>query len=207
MKRLLAVPILVVGALALGAFAFADPGHGNKQPHPNKARVLIHTTDGSCSGGGAVWADDTIMRTLKVHKNRDGSYRIREYDRGSFVTNAGGLVASPGNCPANTSRHGHTVLVGVTGTLKGYIKGIVTGGTFDPHATCSTSPCKQGDFIKAFFGTTASFSCLSDSPKCKFKYGYHAKEDQNLLFRYWLDRGKGGGTFLKEHFFGDIASA
>jgi hypothetical protein len=48
---------------------------------------------------------------------------------------------------------------------------------------------------------------LSNSPKCKFKYGYHAKEDQNLLFRYWLDKGTGGGTFLKEHFFGDIASA
>jgi len=205
MKRLLAVPTLVVGALAFAAFAVANPGHGNKQPHPNKATVVIHTTDGSCSGG--TWADDTITRTVKVHKNRDGSYRIRESDHGSFVTNAGGVLASPGNCAANTSSHGHTVLLGVTGTFKGYITGTVTGGTFNPNATCSASPCHQSDFIKAFFGSTATFSCLSNSPKCKFKYGYHAKEDQNLLFRYWLDKGTGAGTFLNEHFFGDIASA
>ena len=103
MKRLLALPVLVVGALSLAALAFANPGHGNKQPHPNKATVVIHTTDGSCSGG--TWADDTITRTVKVHKNRDGSYRIRESDHGSFVTNAGGVLASPGNCAANTSSH------------------------------------------------------------------------------------------------------
>ena len=121
MKRLLALPALVVGALALAAFAFANPGHGNKQPHPNKATVLIHTTDGSCSGG--TWADDTIMRTIKVHKNKDGSYRIREQDKGFFSTNAGGAIASPGNCPANTSAHGHTVRLGVVGTFKGYITG------------------------------------------------------------------------------------
>ena len=205
MKRLLAIPVLVVGALALAAFAFANPGHGNKQPHPNKATVLIHTTDGSCSGG--TWADDTIMRTIKVHKNKDGSYRIREQDKGFFSTNAGGTIASPGNCPANTSAHGHTVRLGVVGTFKGYITGKVTGGTFNPTATCGVTPCTQSVFIAAFFGPTATLSCLSNSPKCKFKYDYHAKQDQNLLFRHWLDKGHGAGTFLQETFRGDIADA
>src|SRR5205823_1114960 len=115
--------------------------------------VLIHTTDGSCSGG--TWADDTIMRTVKVHKNKDGSYRIREEDKGFFSTNAGGTLASPGNCPANTSAHGHTVRLGVVGTFKGYIKGTVTGGMFNPHATCTVTPCTQSLFIAAFFGPTA----------------------------------------------------
>jgi hypothetical protein len=209
MKRLLAVPALVVGALALAAFALADPGnhghgHGNKQPHPNRATVTIQTTDHGCAGN--VWATDTIKRTVKVHKFNNGSYRIREYDRGSFTTTADGALASPGNCPENTSSHGLTVLPNITGHVKGYIRGRVTGGTFNPTATCS-SPCTQSDFIKAFFGSAATFSCLSNSPRCKFNYGYHAKLNQNLKFRYWRDRGRGGGTFLKEHFFGDIASA
>jgi hypothetical protein len=205
MKRLLALPVLVVGALALAAFAFANPGHGNKQPHPNKAAVLIHTTDGSCSGG--TWADDTIKRTVKVHKNKNGSYRIREEDKGSFITNAGGTLASPGNCPANTSAHGHTVRAGVVGTFKGYLKGTVTGGTFNPQATCTVTPCTQATFIAAFFGPTATFSCLTNSQNCKFKYDYHSKLDQNLLVRHWQDRGHGAGAFLQETFKGDIADA
>ena len=205
MKRLLALPLLVVGALALTAIAFAHPGHPNKQPHPNKATVVINTTDNGCSGGP--WADDTITRTVRVHKNKDGSYRIRESDKGSFVTNAGGVVASPGNCPENTSRHGHTVLLGVTGSMKGYIRGTVTGGTFDPNATCTATPCTQSMFISAFFGSGATFSCQTNSKDCKFKYDYHAKKNQNLLFRHWQDRGHGAGTLLKEKFKGDIANA
>ena len=27
-----------------------------------------------------------------------------------------------------------------------------------------------------------------NSQNCKFKYDYHAKKDQNLLFRHWQDR-------------------
>lgn len=205
LKRLLALPILAVAALSLAAFALANPGHGHKQPHPNKATVLIHTTDNGCAG--TPWADDTIMRTVKVHKNKDGSYRIREQDKGSFQTNAGGLVASPGNCAENKSKHGHTVVAGVVGSLKGYLTGKVTGGTFNPSATCSTTPCTQSMFIAAFFGSTAQFSCQTNSKDCKFDYDYHAKKDQHLLFRHWRDKGHGAGTFLKETFKGDIASA
>ena len=121
-------------ALAFVAVAAAhgkDPTKGNKQPHPNKARTVVHTTDGSCSGG--IWADDTIRRTVKVHKKSDGSYRIREEDKGTFVTNAGGVAASPGNCAENKSKHGASVSLGKKGTLKGYITGTVlnvSGGLY-----------------------------------------------------------------------------
>ena len=138
-----------------------------------------------------------------MHLNKNGSYRIREQDKGTFVTNAGGVVGSPGNCPENTSRHGHTVLPGKTGTLKGYLAGAVTGGTFNPNGSCAANPCTQA----AFFGPTATFSCRTDSADCKFKYDYHAKKNQGLLFRHWQDRGHGSGTFLHEKFKGDIASA
>lgn len=202
MKRLLVLPVLLVAVLALVVVAGAVSA---KQPHPSKVKTVIHTTDGGCAGN--TWADDTITRTLKVHLNKNGSYRIKEEDKGTFVTNAGGVVASPGNCAENTSHHGSTVLLGKTGTLKGYIKGTVTGGTFDPNGSCTANPCTQALFIAAFFGPTASFSCQTSSTDCKFKYDYHAKKNQGLLFRHWQDRGHGAGTFLHEKFKGDIASA
>jgi hypothetical protein len=202
MKRLLVLPVLLVAVLALVAVAGAVSA---KQPHPSKVTTVIHTTDGGCAGN--TWADDTITRTLKVHLNKNGSYRIREQDKGTFVTNAGGVVASPGNCLENTSAHGHTVLPGKTGTLKGYLTGTVTGGTFNPTGSCAANPCTQALFIAAFFGPTATFSCRIDSANCKFKYDYHAKKNQGLLFRHWQDRGHGSGTLLHETFKGDIASA
>jgi hypothetical protein len=191
---------VAVAAAAVGV-ASAD-----RQPRPSQVRVLVHTTDNVCDRSGHTWANDTIRRVLKVHRNRDGSYRIREEDKGSFVTNAGGSAGSPGNCAENRSRHGHTVRAGVVGTLKGYLTGTISGGTFDPSATCA-DPCGQAAFITAYFGSGASFSCLTNSRDCKFKWVYHGKRNQKLRFRHWEDRGSGAGTFLKERFKGDIADA
>jgi hypothetical protein len=186
------------------ALAWVGAAGAHKQPRPHKARALIHTTDNGCSS--QPWANDTIMRTLKVHQNGDGSYRIREEDKGFFQTTAGGAAASPGNCPENKTRHGHTVRAGVVGTLKGYIRGTVTGGTFNASGSCS-DPCTQPAFIAAYFGPSATFSCLAASRDCKFKWVYHAKRDQKLLVRHWEDSGTGSGSFLKERFKGDIADA
>jgi hypothetical protein len=192
----------IATSLALAcAVCFAGAAGATKQPRPHKARGVIQTVDNGCSG--QPWANDTIRRTLKVHQNKSGSYRIREEDKGVFQTAAG---TSPGNCPENRSRHGKTVRAGVTGTLKGYITGTVTGGTFNASATCA-SPCTQTAFIAAYFGSGATFSCLTASRDCKFKWVYHAKRGQKLLFRHWEDSGKGAGTFLKERFKGDIADA
>jgi hypothetical protein len=196
-----AITIGLSAAVALLAVGVAS---ANKQPRPNKVRALIHTVDNGCAS--LPWANDTIVRTLKVQRTRDGSYRIREEDKGFFQTNGGGTATSPGNCPENQSRHGHTVRAGVVGMLKGSISGTVTGGTFNASGTCA-NPCTQSAFIAAYFGSAATFSCLSASRDCKFKWVYHAKKDQKLLFRHWEDSGKGAGTFLKERFKGDIADA
>jgi hypothetical protein len=196
-----AITTTLAAAFAIAAVGVASAEH---QPRPHKVRAVIHTTDNGCAGH--TWANDTIKRVLKVHRKHDGSYRIREEDKGSFVTNAGGATASPGNCAANRTRHGQTVRAGVVGTLKGYINGTVKGGTFNPNASCA-DPCTQAAFIAAFFGPSATFSCLTNSRDCTFKWVYHAKKNQKLRFRHWEDRGKGAGTFLKEHFKGDIADA
>jgi len=203
MKKLLIAPALVL-TLAFGASALADPGdHGkaDKSKKSDKRTFTVTTTDnGSC---GNAWATDVVKRTFHVKKNHDGSYTLTRRDRGVFTTLAG---PSPGACDT-TGRHGRTIRAGVQGRLHGYIRGRVTGGTFDRNATCTGADCGFTDvFLRTHFGPTAQFSCFTNSSECKFKFNYRAKQ-QELLFRHWQDKGKGAGTMLKEEFKGDIADA
>ena len=143
-----------------------------------------------------------------MHKNKDGTYRLRRVDKGTFTTVAGN---SPGNCAANKSKHGQLIRAGVKGRFGGYLEGTITGGTFNKNATCA-NPCFTPNFISAFFGT-AVFSCdgTTSSTDCKFNYNYtapsRAANRPKLIVRHWQDKGKGSGTSLVETFHGDIASS
>ena len=96
---------------------------------------------------------------------------------------------------------------GVQGFLVGFIRGTVTGGTFDKKATCTGDDCGFTDvFLKTFFGPNAQFSCNTNSSDCEFDFNYVAPK-QELLFRHWQDKGHGAGTMLNEEFNGDIADA
>lgn len=205
MRRLIVLTVLLLGALPLAAAGLADPGHGGKKSkwkhHHSKYTFTVTTTDnGSC---GTPWATDTVKRTFRVKKNRDGSYTLTRFDRGRFVTLAG---KSPGACDT-TGRHGQTIRAGVHGRMVGFLRGKVTGGTFNRNATCTGPDCGFTDvFLKTFFGPDAKFSCFENSADCKFNFNYVAPR-QDLLFRHWQDKGKGAGTFLDERFHGDIADA
>lgn len=202
MRRLLAIITLLLGMSAFVAVA-ASSSTG-KKPNPRHAKLTFSVSsqdNGSC---GSAWANDTIRRTFIVKRNADGSYTLTRRDRGSFVTLDG---VSPGACNP-TGRHGHTVRAGVTGKLVGFLRGKVTGGTFDPSATCTGDDCGSTDvFLSTFFGSGATFSCFVDSNACKFNYNYTAAHHQSLLVRHWQDKGKGAGSLLKEKFHGDIADA
>jgi hypothetical protein len=206
MTKRLILPALLLAALALAATAAAGSGQGKgkgkgKGHHGKFGPYDVVTDDhGSC---GNAWAVDTEKRTFKVRRNNDGSFTLTRYDRGTFLTVAG---QSPGAC--NTKgKHGSTVNAGVKGKFKGYLRGRITGGTFDPNATCNTPDCGFTDvWIAAFFGPSATFSCFMDSKACQFGFQYHARH-QGLKFHHWYDIGKGAGTFLKERFHGDIANA
>jgi hypothetical protein len=206
MRKLITMLALMLGALALSATAFGHDGRrhhdGDGHHHHFKRTFTVTTTDnGSC---GAAWATDVVKRTYVVKKNEDGSYRLTRFDRGHFTTLAG---VSPGACDT-TGDHGHTIRAGVKGRLVGYIRGTVTGGTFDKNATCTGPDCGFRDvFLKTFFGPTAVWSCDVNSTDCKFNFKYRASKHQELLFRHWQDEGKGAGTLLKEEFHGDIADA
>jgi hypothetical protein len=187
---------LLVAVLALAAAGLATPGNGKTRFGPYDVVTDDH---GSCRNA---WAVDTEKRTFKVQRNQDGSFTLTRHDRGTFVTSTG---RSPGACEKK-GKHGATVKAGVHGKFRGYLRGRITGGTFDPNAACP-SDCGFTDvWIATFFGPSATFSCFVDSPACKFGFQYHARH-QGLKFHHWYEKGKGAGTFLRERFHGDVANA
>jgi hypothetical protein len=83
----------------------------------------------------------------------------------------------------------------------------VSGGTFNPNATCTGPTCGFTDvFLTTFFGPNAQFSCNTNSTDCRFNFVYKS-DAPDLTFRRWQDKGTGAGEFLREEFNGDIATA
>ena len=162
----------------------------------NKFSFTLTTTDRRCDGTEP-WATLQEKRTYQVQENKDGSFRLRRVDKGTFTTVAG---TSPGNCTANEqARQAHQA--GVTGKFNGYLEGTMTGGVFNKNATCAAA-CFTGDFITAFFGPARlSRASATNSTDCKFNFNYtapsRAANAPKLIVRHWQDRGKGAGTTLE----------
>ena len=201
MKRILISVLLVVAALALAAAGLADPGGKGKtknKGHNSRFSATITVTDhGTCNQNA--WATDTSMRTWSVKPNKNGTFRVTRKDKGTFVTLAG---QSPGACD-KTGKHGHLVNAGVHGKFRGYLSGTVSGGTFNPNATCDAACI--GDtktFIAAFF-PGGTFTCSLGFAGCKFNFEY-SSPDKSLAFHHWQDKGTNGVT---EQFTGDIANS
>lgn len=210
MRRFAILPVLVVGALALAAAGLADPGHGKGKDNgrhgksgKGKLSLTVVTADhGTCAQNP--WATNTLERTYKVKQNRDGSYRVTRKDKGTFVTTG---PVSPGACETG-SQHGHVLAAGYTGKVHGYLTGTVTGGTFNPNATC-TAECGAGDFVAAFFTPGSQFTCNNGYAGCRFAYEYtaqrhHTQPGAPLAYHHWEDKGTDGAT---EVFKGDIANS
>lgn len=197
MRKRWIIPGLLAVAFFLAATGLANTGHGRGDSYKFGPYSVTSDDHGSC---GNVWAADTMHRIFKVKRNRDGTFRLKRLDRGRFLTKAG---KSPGAC--ETLRpHGRTVFAGKHGRFHGFLVGTITGGTFDPKATCP-SDCGLTDvFIATFFGPSATFSCFTDSPNCTFDYEYSAAH-QSLRLHHWSDKGHGAGSMLHERFIWDIA--
>jgi hypothetical protein len=200
--------ILTVLALALGALSFAatssahdgdhDGHHGDKRHEHrgdknknhgdrNVFRFTTNLTSPDTGCDGHVWANDTIKRTYIVKKNADGSFRLTAFDRGVFTTVAG---VSPQGCPTvDNPRHGSTVTAGITGRFGGFLTENITGGTFNPNATCATV-CDRAGFVSSFFGASAQQNL---DKNVKYLYVFMSK-DPSLKYHVWLDRGKAGPT-------------
>ena len=143
-KWLLAVLAVLVLSM-LPAVALAKGGSAHYGPFASTS-----PDSGTC---GNDWANDTFDRFFKVDTtpNADGTYNVKEeFKNGSFVTIAG---LSPGSCETNP---GGTVAAGVTGKMHGSFDMVVTGGTFNPNATCP-AVCTTAGFVAAVFGATATY--------------------------------------------------
>ncbi len=133
----------------------------------------FHTTNdpdgGSC---GQPWATNTFDRFFTVQDNSNGTFTVtQEFKKGSFITTG---PTSPGACET-TSQHGSTVNAGVTGTLHGYLKGTVSGGTYTPNG-CDANPSQcttTAGFIAAVF-PGGSYTCLVGGGACRFSFEYAA---------------------------------
>lgn len=120
-------------------------------------RTVIHgpyasysPDSGTC---GNFWANDTMDRVYKVDTvpNADSSYNVtEEFKNGTFTTVAG---PSPESCGKGNA--GDTVRGGITGMMQGSFNIVVTGGTYNPDATC-TERCWTSDFVASFFGPDAA---------------------------------------------------
>jgi hypothetical protein len=184
-----------------------DGHHGRHDTHGFSYSTMLTSPDSGCDGH--TWANDTLKRGYRVHKNDDGSYTVVQFDRGSFVTLAG---VSPQGCPgastAGNPQHGTVVTAGIKGRIDGFLKTKVTGGTFNPNATCSATACDRATFIAAFFGTAAKSSCdQSVATDCKYVY-VASSWDSTLKYHRWIDAGRADSTGpLKTYDRGDIATA
>ena len=152
--------IAAAGAAILGAVLLL-PGVASAGPAARHYGPFASTSpdSGSC---GNNWATDTFERhfTVKTSPNDDGTYTVtQQFMNGSFVTRAGD---SPGGCDTNP---GGTVGAGVTGKMQGSFTIVVTGGTYNPAATC-LAICTTTGFVASVFGSTATY----DVPTFIFHY-------------------------------------
>lgn len=219
--RILCVLALALGALSFAAVSSAGDGnehgshgehhkssehgkHSKKSEHHGNVWRFSTTLTSSDSGTCHVndWATEVIQRTYTVSKGESGVYTVRVKDRGIFTTVAGD---SPGKCETK-SHHGSVVTAGIEGRMAGHLSSQVLGSTtFNPNATCTATDCFRADFLKAFFGPTATYSCDTDQA-CKYVYNYHSK-DPALKYDHWLDAGTAKDGVLKAVNRGDIATA
>lgn len=147
---------------------------------------------GSADSGtcGNNWANDTYKRVFdaSTSPNADGTYSVTEsFIAGRFVTMAG---SSPDACDASGTA-GSTIGDGVTGSFNGNFLVIVSGGVFDPSATCDQASCGTTvDFVTTVYGAAATYNVPS------FGFTYHAN-GPDLIQREWhnasADQGGNGG--------------
>jgi hypothetical protein len=172
MKRWLSLAAAVVALAATPAIATASQDSVHFGP--------INSSSGDSGTCGPDWATDTYKRVFDASTvpNPGGTYDVTEsFISGRFVTVAG---PSPDACdPSGTP--GSTIAAGVTGSFNGNFLIVVTGGTFNPDATCDPTSCgTTTDFVATVYGADATFNVTS------FGFTYHAN-GPGLIQREWMN--------------------
>lgn len=140
MKRRFA--LVTVFAL-IATFAFGSAGTVGAAATQHYTIANSGSTDsGTC---GNDWATDTFDRDYTISAGQI----VEKFKNGTFTTIAG---PSPGACESAPG-NGHIVAAGITGKLQGEFTITVTGGTYNPNASCTPLTCQNtADVIATFFG-------------------------------------------------------
>src|SRR5712692_9867773 len=174
MKVWLSLIVSIVALAATPAIAMAGPDSVHYGP--------INSATPDSGTGGNNWANDTFKRVFDAatKPNTDGTYNVTEtFIAGRFVTVAG---PSPNGCDA------------ITGTGVSFVV-VVSGGTFDPTATCESGCDTTDGFVATVYGSRATHTVTS------FGFDYHAN-GPDLIQREWHNASPDqGGNF------GDIRSS
>jgi hypothetical protein len=182
MKRFLSLAAAILALAATPAAVTASQDSVHFGPIESSS-----PDSGTC---GNNWASDTYRRVFdaSTSASSDGTFTATEtFISGRFVTVAG---PSPDACdPSGTP--GSTVAGGVTGSFNGNFLIVVTGGTFNPNATCDPTSCgTTAGFVATVYGPTATYNVTS------FGFTYHAN-GPDLIQREWRnaspDQGGNGG--------------
>jgi hypothetical protein len=181
MKRWLSLAISILALAVAPATVMAGQDTVHFGP------INSGSPDSSTCGGN--WADDTYKRVFDAGTtpNADGTYNATEsFIAGRFVTVAG---PSADACdPSGTA--GSTIAAGVTGSFHGNFMVLVSGGTFNPNATCDSGCDTTIGFVHTVYGSAATYDVPS------FGFTYHAN-GPDLSQREWhnasADQGGNSG--------------
>jgi len=152
MKRWLSLAVSILALAAMPATVTAGQDSVHFGP--------ISSGSGDSGTCGPDWATDTYMRVFDAATvpNADGTYTVTErFIAGRFVTVAG---PSPDACdPSGTA--GSTIAPDVTGSFSGNFLIIVSGGHFDPNATCDSGCDTTLGFVHTVYGAGATRNVTS----------------------------------------------
>lgn len=198
MKRfLIAAAILTTVAIS----APASAGVGGKGTKEGPYGPVSFQDYGTCQN---LWTDMTQKTTYIVPKpSKDGSYAVQFTLSGPLTSIAG---QSPGACNSGTD-NGSTVKGGIKGKVVQHFYIVVSGGKFNPKATCSDACATDYEwtgldtFVGTFFkgGATWAFSTT------KLAHEVVTSTDKRLCAKKWVvDYDPSTGMLSKVT--GDIAT-
>lgn len=140
--------------------------------------TLLNSADSGFAGNA--WANDTILRHLRIWKHNDGTHCVQVADIGAFVTYAG---ASPSG----------------TSTVPAGVRGIMNGGYITSDVVGVFAPTRP---VRGYLGTfdmqcDQSFNCPGVRPSWPdyFDPGVTANEFAQWGWIYWAPRH---GTWLNQ---------
>ncbi len=198
MRRIAVLAAAVLG-LALVAAAAAAPGprldrqdisarQCTNGQHARQVVDVLYTlrNDADSGFGGNYWANDTMLRHLRIWSLADGSYCVQVADAGVFVTYAG-------TSPSGTS------------TVSAGVRGIVTGGYVTSDVVGTFAPTLATHGYVGTYDLQCDPSGNCPGPSISWASYFSSVTSSHAFAQWgWIYRAGRHGTWLNQD---DVAAA